>query len=42
MKEKKEITKPPTKQATRAPLLLKGRALFTKGAPSTIYLHIST
>jgi hypothetical protein len=42
MKEKEEITKPPTKQATRAPLSLKGRALFHKGAPSTIYLHLST
>ncbi len=31
-KEKEEITKPPTKQATRAPLSSKGLALFLKGA----------
>ena len=42
MKEKEELTKPPTKQATRAPLSPKGRALFIKGARSTIYLHLST
>ncbi len=35
IKEKEEITKPPTKQATRS-------APFPKGAPSTIYLHLST
>ena len=50
--EKEEITKPPTKQVPflkryshpqrGAPFSLKGRALFIKGAPSTIYLHLST
>jgi hypothetical protein len=43
MKEKEEITKPPIYQASNkgAPSS-KGRALFIKGAPSTIYLHLST
>ncbi len=48
MKEKEKITKPPASNKS-APFIkrgaafsLKGRALFTKGAPSTIYLHLST